>query len=145
MELFSQGVSNLRKSIQIKSNIINGLSQSFWVPDHIEKVRQNNARYSNIKTNQFAIRNENITLKRTTPQNHVDENDNIDERMYYINDHLARAESEDRINMMSTVASFFFSLILLGFITKILLIQLTNEPKLLTFNRKEGTVPHISR
>ena len=120
------------------------LSQSFWVPDHIEKVRQNNARYSNIKTNQFAIKIENNNLERTTPQNHVDENDNTEEKIYYINDHLKRAESEDRINMMSMFAAFFFSLILLGFITKILLIQLTNEPKLLTFNGKEGTVPHIS-
>ena len=74
-----------------------------------------------------------------------DENDNNEERIYYINEHLKRAESEDRINMMLTFAAFFFSLILLGFITKILLIQLTNEPKLLTFNRKEGTVPHICR
>ena len=109
----------------------------------MEKVRQNNARYHSIKTNKFAISNENNTLERTTSQNHVDENDNVDERIYYINDHLVRAESEDRINMMSIFTAFFFSLILLGFITKILLVQLTSEPKLLTFNRKEGIVPHI--
>ena len=46
--------------------------------------------------------------------------------------------------MMSTFAAFFFSLILLGFITKILLLQLTNEPKLLNFNRQKGTAFHIS-
>ena len=111
---------------------------------HVQKVIQNNARYSNIKANQFTIRNENNDLERTTPQNLIDENDNIDERIYYINDHLVRAESEERINMMSMFAAFFFSLILLGFITKILLVQLTNGPKLLTFNRQEGTALHIS-
>ena len=86
---------------------------------------------------------ENDTLERTTPQNHVDENDNIEEKIYFINDHLKRAESEDRINLMLTFAAFFFSLILLGFITKILLVQLTNGPELLTFNRQEGTALHI--
>ena len=109
----------------------------------IEKVRQNIARYHDIKTNKFAMRNENNILERTTSQNHVDENDNVDERIYYINDHLVRAESEDRMNMMSIFTAFFFSLILLGFITKILLVQLTNGPKLLTFNRQEGTALHF--
>ena len=60
------------------------------------------------------------------------------EDWYYINDVLRREKSEDRINISLIFLTIPLSLVLLGFLLKILLVVQTNNLELLTFTRSEG-------
>ena len=57
---------------------------------------------------------------------------------YYINDNLTREQSEERINISLMFLTIAFSLVLLGFLSKILLVLQTNNHDLLIFTRSEG-------
>ena len=60
------------------------------------------------------------------------------EDWYYINDTLTREQSEERINISLMFLTIPLSLVLLGFLSKILLVLQTNNLDLLTFTRSEG-------
>ena len=60
------------------------------------------------------------------------------EDWYYINDILTREQSEERINTSLMFLTIPLSLVLLGFLLKILLVLQTNNPDLLIFTRSEG-------
>ena len=60
------------------------------------------------------------------------------EDWYYINDTLTREQSEERINISLIVLTIPLSLVLLGFLLKILLVIPTNNLDLLIFTRSEG-------
>ena len=60
------------------------------------------------------------------------------EDWYYINDILTREQSEERINISLMFVTIPLSLVLLGFLLKILLVLQTNNPDLLIFTRSEG-------
>ena len=60
------------------------------------------------------------------------------EDWYYINDILRREKSEERINISLMFLTIPLSLVLLGFLLKILLVLQTNNLDLLTFTRSEG-------
>ena len=60
------------------------------------------------------------------------------EDWYYINDILTREQSEERINTSLMFLTIPLSLVLLGFLLKILLVLQTNNPDLLIFSRSEG-------
>ena len=57
---------------------------------------------------------------------------------YYINDDLTREESEERINTLLIFATLVSSLVLLGFLLKILLVLSAGNLDLLIFRRSEG-------
>ena len=60
------------------------------------------------------------------------------EDWYYINDTLTREQSEERINISLMFATIPLSLVLLGFLLKILLVLRTDNLDLLIFTRSEG-------
>ena len=60
------------------------------------------------------------------------------EDWYYINDILRREKSEERINISLIFLTIPLSLVLLGFLLKILLVIPTDYLGLLTFTRSEG-------
>ena len=60
------------------------------------------------------------------------------EDWYYINDTLTREQSEERINISLMFATIPLSLVLLGFLLKILLVLRTDNIDLLIFTRSEG-------
>ena len=60
------------------------------------------------------------------------------EDWYHINDTLTREESEERINTLLIFATLFSSLVLLGFLLKILLVLSADDLDLLIFRRSEG-------
>ena len=60
------------------------------------------------------------------------------EDWYYINDTLTREQSEERINISLMFLTIPFSLVLLGFLSKILLVLQTKNHDLLIFTRSEG-------
>ena len=60
------------------------------------------------------------------------------EDWYHINDILRREKSEERINISLMFLTVPLSLVLLGFLSKILLVLQTNNPDLLIFTRSEG-------
>ena len=60
------------------------------------------------------------------------------EDWYYINDTLTREQSEERINISLMFATIPLSLVLLGFLVKILLVLRTDNLDLLIFTRSEG-------
>ena len=60
------------------------------------------------------------------------------EDWYYINDTLTREQSEERINISLMFLTIPLSLVLLGFLLKILLVIPTNNLDLLIFTRTEG-------
>ena len=60
------------------------------------------------------------------------------EDWYRINDILTREESEERINTLLIFAPLFSSLVLLGFLLKILLVLSADNLDLLIFRRSEG-------
>ena len=60
------------------------------------------------------------------------------EDWYYINDTLTREQSEERINISFMFATIPLSLVLLGFLLKILLVLRTDNIDLLIFTRSEG-------
>ena len=60
------------------------------------------------------------------------------ENWYQINDILTREESEERINTLLIFAPLFSSLVLLGFLLKILLVLSADNLDLLIFRRSEG-------
>ena len=60
------------------------------------------------------------------------------EDWYYINDTLTREQSEERINISLMFATIPLSLVLLGFLLKILLVLQTDNIDLLIFTRSEG-------
>ena len=60
------------------------------------------------------------------------------EDWYYINDTLTREQSEERINISLMFLTIPLSLVLLGFLLKILLVIPTNNLDLLIFTRSEG-------
>ena len=60
------------------------------------------------------------------------------EDRYYINDILTREQSEERINTLFMFATLPLSLVLLGFLLKILLVLSADNIDLLIFRRSEG-------
>ena len=60
------------------------------------------------------------------------------ETWYHINDILTREESEERINTLLIFATLVSSLVLLGFLLKILLVLSADNLDLLIFRRSEG-------
>ena len=60
------------------------------------------------------------------------------EDWYYINDTLTKEQSEERINISLIFATLPLSLVLLGFLLKILLVLPTDNLDLLIFTRSEG-------
>ena len=60
------------------------------------------------------------------------------EDWYRINDILTREESEERINTLLIFATLVSSLVLLGFLLKILLVLSADNLDLLIFRRSEG-------
>ena len=68
----------------------------------------------------------------------VEDEVNSVEDWYYINDILRREKSEERINISLIFLTIPLSLVLLGFLLKILLVLQTNNLDLLTFTRSEG-------
>ena len=60
------------------------------------------------------------------------------ENWYHINDILTREQSEERINTLFMFATLPLSLILLGFLLKILLVLSADNIDLLIFRRSEG-------
>ena len=60
------------------------------------------------------------------------------EDWYYINDTLTKEQSEERINISLMFLTIPFSLVLLGFLLKILLVIPSNNLDLLIFTRSEG-------
>ena len=60
------------------------------------------------------------------------------EDWYYINDSLTKEQSEERINISLIFATLPLSLVLLGFLLKILLVLPTDNLDLLIFTRSEG-------
>ena len=61
------------------------------------------------------------------------------EDWYRINDILTREESEERINTLLIFATLVLTLVLLGFLFKILLVLSADNLDLLIFSRSEGT------
>ena len=66
------------------------------------------------------------------------------EDWYYINDTLTREQSEERINISLMFLTIPLSLVLLGFLLKILLVIPTNNLDLLIFTRSEGNYDHAA-
>ena len=60
------------------------------------------------------------------------------ENWYHINDILTREQSEERINTLLMFATLPLSLVLLGFLLKILLVLSADNLDLLIFRRSEG-------
>ena len=60
------------------------------------------------------------------------------ETWYHINDILTREESEERINTLLIFATLVLTLVLLGFLFKILLVLSADNLDLLIFRRSEG-------
>ena len=92
-----------------------------------------------------------ITTKNTTTNKNLSMKDDNKEKLkiveddiksvedwYYINDVLRREKSEERINISLIFLTIPLSLVLLGFLSKILLVITTNNLDLLTFTRSEG-------
>ena len=92
-----------------------------------------------------------ITTKNTTTNKNLSIKDDNREKLkivedevnsvedwYYINDILRREKSEERINISLMFLTIPLSLVLLGFLLKILLVLQTNNLDLLTFTRSEG-------
>ena len=92
-----------------------------------------------------------IATKNTTTNNNLSMKDDNKEKLkivednvksakdwYYINDILRREKSEERINISLMFLTIPLSLVLLGFLLKILLVLQTNNLDLLTFTRSEG-------
>ena len=82
----------------------------------------------------------NLSIKDDTKEKLKNVEDNVKsaEDWYYINDTLTREQSEERINISLMFATIPLSLVLLGFLLKILLVLQTNNLDLLIFTRSEG-------
>ena len=89
-----------------------------------------------------AIITENLTTTKNLPiKGGVKEKLKIVEDVedwYYINDILTREQSEERINTLLMYATLPLSLVLLGFLLKILLVLSADNIDLLIFRRSEG-------
>ena len=83
--------------------------------------------------------NKNLSIKDDKEKLKIVEDDvKSVEDWYYINDILTREQSEERINISLMFLTIPLSLVLLGFLLKILLVLQTNNPDLLIFTRSEG-------
>ena len=83
--------------------------------------------------------NKNLSIKDDKEKLKIVEDDvKSVEDWYYINDILTREQSEERINISLMFLTTPLSLVLLGFLLKILLVLQTNNPDLLIFTRSEG-------
>ena len=103
-----------------------------------EDVRSNN----NILdiTTKNPTTNKNLSLKDDSKENLKNVEDDVVSLgdWYYINDTLTREQSEERINISLIILTIPLSLVLLGFLLKILLVLQTNNLELLIFTRSEG-------
>ena len=103
-----------------------------------EDVRSNN----NILdiTTKNPTTNKNLSLKDDSKENLKNVEDDVVSLgdWYYINDTLTREQSEERINISLIILTIPLSLVLLGFLLKILLVIPTNNLDLLIFTRSEG-------
>ena len=91
-------------------------------------------------TTKNSTTNKNLSIKDDTKEKLKNVEDNVKsaEDWYYINDILRREKSEERINISLMFLTIPLSLVLLGFLLKILLVLQTNNLDLLTFTRSEG-------
>ena len=103
-----------------------------------EDIRSNN----NILdiTTKNPTTNQNLSLKDDSKENFKNVEDDVVSLgdWYYINDTLTREQSEERINISLIILTIPLSLVLLGFLLKILLVIPTNNLDLLIFTRSEG-------
>ena len=103
-----------------------------------EDVRSNN----NILdiTTKNPTTNQTLSLKDDSKENLKNVEDDVVSLgdWYYINDTLTREQSEERINISLIILTIPLSLVLLGFLLKILLVIPTNNLDLLIFTRSEG-------
>ena len=90
--------------------------------------------------------NKNLSIKDDNKEKlKIVEDDVISvEDWYYINDTLTREQSEERINISLMFLTIPLSLVLLGFLLKILLVIPTNNLDLLIFTRSEGNYDHAA-
>ena len=91
-------------------------------------------------TTKNPITNKNLSIKDDNKEKlKIEEDDVISvEDWYYINDTLTREQSEERINISLIFATLALSLVLLGFLLRILLVLPTENLDLLIFTRSEG-------
>ena len=84
--------------------------------------------------------NKNLSIKDDNKEKLkiVEDDVNSVEDWYHFNDILRREKSEERINISLMCLTIPFSLVLLGFLLKILLVLQTNNLDLLIFTRSEG-------
>ena len=84
--------------------------------------------------------NKNISIKDDNKEklSIVEDDVKAVEDWYYINDILRREKSEERINISLIFLTIPLSLVLLGFLLKILLVLQANNLDLLTFTRSQG-------
>ena len=110
--------------------------------DNNESFREDIISNNNILgiTTKNPTTNKNLSIKDDTKEKLKNVEDNVKsaEDWYYINDILRREKSEERINISLIFLTIPLSLVLLGFLLKILLVLQTNNLDLLTFTRSEG-------
>ena len=110
--------------------------------DNNESFREDIISNNNILgiTTKNPTTNKNLSIKDDTKEKLKNVEDNVKsaEDWYYINDILRREKSEERINISLIFLTIPVSLVLLGFLLKILLVLQTNNLDLLTFTRSEG-------
>ena len=103
-----------------------------------EDVRSNN----NILdiTTKNPTTNQTLSLKDDSKENLKNVEDDVVSLgdWYYINDTLTREQSEERINISLIILTIPLSLVLLGFLLKILLVIPNDNLDLLIFTRSEG-------
>ena len=110
--------------------------------DNNESFREDIISNNNILgiTTKNPTTNKNLSIKDDTKEKLKNVEDNVKsaEDWYYINDILRREKSEERINISLMFLTIPLSLVLLGFLLKILLVLQTNNLDLLIFTRSEG-------
>ena len=127
-------VDSVNTKTEIKTIETESCIESTDVTNHFEKETISNNDILQEKTTEIhisaiAISHENIKEDLISHK-----------RLYIFNEVLAKEESEERINMMLILTTLPLSLILLGFITKILLVLPPIESEPLIFKRLEGIV-----
>ena len=95
--------------------------------------------------NDFIIGANERNLSKENDRISIEEDIISQKRSFIINEVLSKEESEERINMMLLLATLPLILILLGFITKILLIILPTESEPLIFKRLENIESKYAR
>ena len=109
-----------------------------------EDITSNNSILDITTKNPTTIKNLSIKDDNKEKLKPVDDDVISVEDWYYINDTLTREQSEERINISLMFLTIPLSLVLLGFLLKILLVIPTNNLDLLIFTRSEGNYDHVA-